>query len=125
MANIRAAALVAAAIGLAWPAVAQDYAVDANNDSIVDRNEWTNYGSSTFTEYDRDDSGVLDENEFEESDAFGLGMAEGDTDSWFGDWDANNDEGLGNNEYFTESQFDEYDSNRDGNLGEDEWFWNE
>jgi hypothetical protein len=103
-------------IGLAAPAIVQDYSLDSNSGSIVGHDEWTWYGSNTFGAYDQDGNGVLDQNEFEESDGFGLGMAEGNTDDWFSDWDVNNDEGLGNNEYFRENKFNEYDEDGDGLL---------
>jgi hypothetical protein len=113
------------ALGLSAPALAQDYSIDGDNDSFVDHDEWFNYGESTFGEYDRDQSGVLDQNEYEESDGFGLGLAEGDSEGWFGDWDANDDEGITQDEYFGEEGFASYDDDDDDRLGEDEWFWNE
>jgi hypothetical protein len=113
------------ALGLAAPALAQEHSLDANNDSFVEQDEWRNYGESTFGEYDRDQSGILDQGEYEESDGFGLGLAEGDSEGWFGDWDANDDEGVAQDEYFSEESFAGYDANDDDRLGEDEWFWNE
>lgn len=72
------------ALGLALPAMAQNIGLDANNDTMVDRNEWRNFRDGTFSTFDSDASGIIDENEYNETDNFGFGVAEGDADTLFG-----------------------------------------
>ena len=94
--------------------------VDSDNDELINEEEWDegfnnlfgDYGTEEdFTEYDVNNDGSLDEDEWFQG--------WGDSD-WFNDFDANDDSYVDNNEWET-GLFDNWDENDDGSWNEDEY----
>ncbi|WP_404383935.1 hypothetical protein [Caenispirillum salinarum] len=98
--------------------------LDANEDRMLDRDEYAAVGG-TFTNYDRDQSGALDEEEFTAwgEETWGDDYNEEQTAGLFKEWDDDADAQLTEDEFGDEEEFAEWDENQSGALEEDEgWF---
>ena len=86
--------------------------MDTNDDRSISKDEY--YGSiadmGTYSDFDHDSDGLVDEDEFNEAGFTGD----------FGRWDANNDSYLDSDELY-EGVFDNYDANNDDLWDQDEW----
>lgn len=99
-------------------AVAQPVAWDANNDRMIDRNEFTGIGDRGFLGWDGDNDKRLNQQEFE------LGWTQAGFQNGgevFTAFDDNNDTFLGNDEFFSDDEFGEWDANRNGILEQNEF----
>ena len=114
---------LAAPFALSTPVLAQEMNLDANQDGIVDADEWGAYGDE-FDSWDANDDGLIDENEWTEgvNTAFGGTPGGGDDDGpLFGVLDPTDDNQIGEDEFFNDESFGELDDNEDGVLDQDEF----
>ncbi|EKV31763.1 hypothetical protein C882_3514 [Caenispirillum salinarum AK4] len=98
--------------------------LDANEDRMLDRDEYAAVGG-TFGDYDRDQSGTLDEEEFTAwgEETWGDEYNEEQTAGLFEEWDDDADAQLTEDEFGDEEEFIEWDEDQSGALEEDEgWF---
>ena len=124
--TVTAIALVlglAAPFALSTPVPAQEVDLDANEDGMIDGDEWGDYGDE-FDTWDANGDGLIEENEWNEgvNTAFGGAPGGGDDDGpLFGLLDTTDDNQIGEDEFFSEEGFGELDDNEDGMLDEDEF----
>lgn len=98
--------------------------MDANEDRMLDRDEYAAVGGS-FSDWDRDQSGTIDQDEFTAwgQDTWGEDYNEEQSAGLFEDWDENEDAELTEDEFGSEEAFTEWDEDESGALEEDEgWF---
>lgn len=91
---------------------------DANNNRMLDRNEFTGMGDQGFLGWDGDNDQRLSQTEFERGWTEAGFQNGGDV---FTAFDDNNDSFLGNDEFFSEDEFTEWDTNNNGILENDEF----
>ncbi len=123
--KLRTLTAIALAMGLAAPALAEsEYTLDANEDDEITQEEWTGYGES-FADYDADQSGYIDQDEYETwygEQGFGGEPGGGDDDGpLFGLLDVNDDKQVTEDEWFTEESFGALDDDGSGVLEDDEF----
>lgn len=113
---------LAAPFALSTPVLAQEN-LDANQDGMIDGDEWSTY-SDAFGTWDANGDGMIDEDEWNEgvNTAFGGTPGGGDDDGpLFGLLDTTDDNQIGGDEFFNDESFGELDDNEDGVLDEDEF----
>jgi hypothetical protein len=110
----------AAALLVAGTAFAQS-GMDANNDGMIDRDEFrAGMSDDAFGEWDVDGDGVLTQDEYEarvemQDDPDGFGTWE----DMYSDWDTDDTEGLSADEY-NEGLFSAFDADADDMWSEEE-----
>jgi Ca2+-binding EF-hand superfamily protein len=109
----------------AAPALAEsEYTLDADENDEITKEEWAGY-SESFTDYDADDSGFIDQDEYETwSDEQGFGGTPGGGDDdgpLLGILDTTDDNRVGDDEWFSDEGFSELDDDDSGALEEDEF----
>lgn len=84
---------------------------DANNDGIFDENEYYSYvdDAGLYADWDVDNDGFIDENEFGE-----VGFGDYDT------WDADNNSLVDSSEFYG-GAYDNFDANENGHWEGGEW----
>ena len=123
--KLRTLTAIALAMGLAAPALAEsEYTLDANEDNEITQEEWTGYGES-FADYDADDSGSIDRDEYETwygEQGFGGEPGGGDDDGpLWGILDTTDDDQVAEDEWFSDEGFSELDDDESGALDEEEF----
>ena len=123
--RLRTLTAIALAIGLAAPALAEsEYTLDADANDEITQEEWTGY-SESFADYDADDSGFIDQDEYEawsDEQSFGGEPGGGDDDGpLWGILDTTDDNQVGDDEWFSDEGFSELDDDESGALDEDEF----
>lgn len=91
---------------------------DADNDKLLDENEFTGFGDQGFLGWDTDDDDAIGPDEFNRGWTT-AGFKNGD--QAFGLFDANSDRRLERNEFFTRNQFAGWDRNNNGVLEREEF----
>ena len=91
---------------------------DANNDQMIDRNEFTGMGDRGFLGWDGDNDQRLSQTEFE-SGWTEAGFQNGG--EVFTAFDDNSDSFLDGGEFFSEDEFAEWDTNSNGILEQNEF----
>ncbi|MDO1450693.1 hypothetical protein Q0590_30750 [Rhodocytophaga aerolata] len=84
---------------------------DANDNEMIERNEFNTTLSERYDEWDLNDDNFLDENEF---------TSFNDNEDYYSDWDADGDNRINETE-FSDGLFSEWDGNADGYLEENEY----
>ena len=126
MAFSRTLTALAIVLGLgATPALAQEQAaLDSDQNNQISEDEWTAFGDESFDEVDADDSGAIDENEFNDYSETNWGGAPGGGDDdgpLWGLLDVNDDAEVTEDEWFSEDTFAELDDDESGALDDDEF----
>lgn len=105
----------------ASPLLAQEEAaLDADQDEAITEEERTTYGDESFTGADADESGGIDQEEYDTW-AENEGI-EDETDDLYGNMDADDDDEVSEDEWFGEESFAQYDEDQSGAVEDDEWF---
>ena len=106
-------------LGMA-PALAQDeVALDTDQNDEVSGEEWSVFGDNTFGDADADDSGYLDENEYNDYAQTNWGGEPGGGDDdgpLWGLFDVNDDSQVTEDEWFAEDSFTSLDDDESGIL---------
>lgn len=95
-----------------------DVTWDADNDGLLTAEEYNSFGTGLFDAWDDDESGFLTQDEFNDC----LGDA---ADSWFLDFDDNDDYRLTEDEFFSDDEFAAADENDDDQLDSDEFLFDD
>jgi Ca2+-binding EF-hand superfamily protein len=110
------------ALGLAAPlasmptaALADDTMLDANENAMIDQDEWSAFGDN-FDQLDADADDFISEEEWASAD-----MPTGGDEPVFGIFDADEDAQIGEDEFFTDESFGELDQDKDGSLDDEEF----
>ena len=123
--RLRTLTAIALAMGLVAPALAEsEYTLDADENDEITQEEWTGYNES-FADYDADDSGFIDQDEYQtwsDEQGFGGEPGGGDDDGpLWGILDTTDDNQVGDDEWFSDEGFSELDDDESGALDEDEF----
>ena len=103
------------------PLLAQEESsLDADQDETITEEEWTNYGDESFGQADADQSGGVDQEEYDTW-AENEGI-EDENGGLFDDMDADDNDEVSEDEWFSEERFAEYDEDQSGSVEDDEWF---
>ena len=123
--KLRTLTAIALVMGLgAAPALAQEAALDADEDNEITEDEWSTYGEESFAEADADQGGYVDEEEYNTwaTSNFGGEPGGGDDDGpLWGLLDTNDDAQVAEDEWFSDDVYGELDDDDSGGLGEDEF----
>lgn len=124
MKGMRTMTAIALALGLAASPAFALVVPDADGNNQISGDEWSTFGDESFGEVDADQSGYVDEDEFNDWSETNWGGIPGGGDDdgpLFGLLDVNDDQQVAEDEWFTEDQFATLDDNNDDVLSEEEF----